>query len=99
MISKKQYEEAVFNAFGRCYGDIAWAKKQASDYWIESELPENECPDFFDALISAKSHVSIKPNEWSNIIIAAKVEADATFRQTGSFPKWWNEDKLVAYKN
>ena len=99
MISKEQYEKAVFNAFWRCYGDIVWAKKQALNYWRESELPENECPDFFDALISARSHVIMSHNEWSNIIIAAQVEANITFSKTGSYPKWWNQAKMVVYKN
>jgi hypothetical protein len=87
----QQYEKAVFNGFGRCYGDLEWAKKQAAQYWRDSGCTGSP-PDFFGALLSAKSHVSMKPKEWSAIFIAAQAEAGATFLRTGSFPQWWDDE-------
>ena len=87
----EQYQKAVFTGFVRCYGDLPWAKKQAAEYWLDSGCSGSP-PDFFDALLSAKSHVSMRPKEWSAIFIAAQAEAGATFLRTGSFPQWWDKE-------
>jgi hypothetical protein len=78
----------VVTAFRRCYGDIAWAKIQAEQYWHDSGFPENERPDFFDAILSARSHTTFLGGEWSKIFIAAQDEV----RAMKSFPHWWDEE-------
>ena len=86
----QQYQKAVFNGFGRCYGDIAWAKKKAAEYWRDSGCTGSP-PEFFDALVSALSHETANDGQFTKIVNACEPEATLTYSRTGSYPEWWNK--------
>jgi hypothetical protein len=90
----QQYHEAVVTAFGRCYGDLSWAKDKAAEYWHDSGFA-GPPPDFFEALLYVNRTYSVSTEQRKERVkwlLAAQAEAGATFLRTGSFPQWWDDE-------